>query len=70
MDRLLRRSEVQRITALAKSTIYLKISEGTFPAPIRIGRRAVRWKLSSIVAWIDECIDGLCRYYYNPRMNT
>ena len=47
-DRLLRLSEVRTRTALGRSTIYRKMREGSFPEPLKIGARAVRWRESEI----------------------
>ena len=54
-DRLLRRQEVERITGLGRSTIYAQMRHGNFPVPIRIGPRAVRWKLSELLAYLESC---------------
>ncbi len=51
-DRLLRLSEVQTRTALGRTTIYRKMREGSFPEPLKIGARAVRWPESEIEAWL------------------
>ena len=51
-DRLLRLSEVQTRTALGRTTIYRKMREGSFPQPLKIGARAVRWLESEIEAWL------------------
>lgn len=40
------------ITSLSRSAIYAKIKEGTFPAGIRLGERAVGWRESDIEAWL------------------
>lgn len=53
-DRFLRRPEVEILTGLSRSTIYLMISNGEFPKPVRIGRRAVAWRESAVRAWIDS----------------
>ncbi len=46
-------AEVSRQTSLARPTIYRKVKEGTFPAPIKIGGgRASRWRQSEIQALI------------------
>ena len=47
-DRLLRRREVERMTGLARSSIYRYMLEGAFPRPVRVGPAAVRWKASDI----------------------
>ena len=49
--RIVRRDEVSRLTGLARSTIYKKVAEGSFPAPIRLGARSVGWRLSDVIAW-------------------
>ena len=52
MNRLIRRNEVERITGLKRSSICLKIKEGDFPKPIKLGMRAVAWLESDIAGWI------------------
>ncbi|MGA7744516.1 MAG: AlpA family phage regulatory protein [Polyangia bacterium] len=41
-------------TGLARSTIYEMIREGTFPAQVRLGIRAVGWRASDVENWIAE----------------
>ncbi len=53
-ERLLRVSEVESIVGLGKSTIYGRVRCNTFPQPVRFSRRATRWTLSSVSAWIAE----------------
>ena len=53
-DRLMTRQQVQARTALSRTSIYRKMREGTFPAPLQIGARAVRWPESEIEAWIAD----------------
>lgn len=53
---ILRLPAVKARTGLAPSTIYLRISEGSFPKPIRLGARAVGWLESEIEAWLSERI--------------
>lgn len=50
--RLLRRDEVERRCGIRRSTVYRLMQEEDFPAPVRIGPRAVRWRESDIDAWI------------------
>ena len=51
-DRLLRLSEVTTRTGLARTTIYRKMRDGSFPEPLKIGVRAVGWPESEIEAWL------------------
>ena len=55
---LLRKTEVLNRTGLCKSTIYNKISKGTFPPPISISRRSVAWPEYEIDAVIRAFISG------------
>jgi prophage regulatory protein len=48
---LLRLPEVARKTGLGKSTIWVKVAQGTFPQPVRFGARCTRWVESEIEAW-------------------
>jgi prophage regulatory protein len=54
-EQFLKRTEIEAKTSLARSTIYARMKEGTFPRPISIGGNSVRWKLTDIVAWMDSC---------------
>ena len=53
-DVLLTRREVERRTGLSRSTIYRKMSDGTFPVPLKVSERAVRWRDSDIRAYVDS----------------
>jgi prophage regulatory protein len=52
--KLLRLPEVKSITGLSKSTIYARISAGTFPTQIQLGPRLVVWVEADIQKWITE----------------
>ncbi len=54
---LLRLPAVKARTGLARSTIYLRIKEGTFPTPVQLGARAVGWLEPEIDAWVESCIN-------------
>jgi prophage regulatory protein len=49
--RMLRLKEVCPGVGLSRSTIWLKIQQGTFPRPVRLGAHNVRWVESEIEAW-------------------
>ena len=53
-DVLLTRREVERRTGLSRSTLYRKMREGTFPVPLKVSERAVRWRDSDIRAYADS----------------
>lgn len=52
--RILRRAEVRNYTGLPYSTLYRLIAEKKFPAPIKLGERAVGWELASIDKWLES----------------
>ncbi len=54
--RIIRMADVQARTGLARSTIYVRVADGSFPQPIRLGARAVGWIESEVDAWIREQI--------------
>lgn len=54
--KLLRIDDVSKKTTLAKSTIWLKISQGNFMPPSRIGGISV-WRESDVDDWINGHFD-------------
>lgn len=53
---ILRRKQVEARVGLSRSTIYLRITRGEFPAPVSLGVRAVGWTSDSIDRWIADRI--------------
>ena len=54
VQHILRLPTVKAITGLSRSTIYLRMSEGSFPRQVNLGSRAVGWLASEIDHWIEE----------------
>ena len=55
MHTILRLPDVKRSTGLSRSTIYLRITQGTFPKLVSLGGRAVGgWKPKSNSGYSDE----------------
>ncbi len=50
---ILRRKQVEDRTGLSRSTIYLRMKEGTFPKPINLGARAVGWVETEVDYWLQ-----------------
>jgi len=57
-DKFIRLPDVIDATGLSKSTIYVRIAEGTFPKQIPIGPRLVVWVESDIQNWIAEQVSA------------
>lgn len=53
-----RRKQVQAESGYARSTVYLRISQGLFPKPVRLGPRAVGWPAREIAALNEARIAG------------
>ena len=49
---LVRRRQVEQLVQLSRSSIYAGVAAGTFPAPVRIGARAVAWRLADVSSWV------------------
>ena len=50
---LLTRREVESYVRLSRASIYTMMRRGAFPAPIKIGAQAVRWRKSEIDDWLE-----------------
>ena len=72
LNKLLRIADVSAKTTLAKSTIWLKISQGKFPKPIKLGDSINVWMESDIDSWINSYIpkslDTQHSLLTNPRL--
>ncbi|EQA9898209.1 helix-turn-helix transcriptional regulator [Escherichia coli] len=53
---LIRLTEVQRRTGYSKAWIYRLMGQGKFPAPVKIGSRAIAFVESEIDEWINQRI--------------
>lgn len=54
-ERLLRIDEVRKIIPLSRPTIYRRIQEGKFPAPLKDGRCSL-WEESKVRAYADQLV--------------
>jgi prophage regulatory protein len=50
--KILRRPDVEAATGLKRSMIYLLVSRGEFPRPVKLSVRAVGWRDTDVAAWI------------------
>jgi prophage regulatory protein len=55
---ILRLPAVKTSTGLSRSTIYLRVAEGTFPKPVSLGGRAVGWLEAEIQDWLRQRIEA------------
>ncbi|EHH0683512.1 AlpA family transcriptional regulator [Vibrio vulnificus] len=54
--KIMRLPEVIKMTGLSRSTIYLRMSKGSFPLSISLGERAVGWLETDIEQWLEKCV--------------
>lgn len=53
-DKLLRLPEVLAMFPVSRSTWYAGVASGLYPAPVKLGVRAVAWRESTIQALIAK----------------
>jgi prophage regulatory protein len=57
VTRVLRLPQVRARVGLCRSSLYADIAAGTFPAPVKLGRRSVGWLESEIEQWLADRIE-------------
>jgi prophage regulatory protein len=57
-ERLIRQPEVLRRIGISKSTLWSWVGTGRFPAPVKLGPRAVAWSENAVQSWIAERIEA------------
>lgn len=55
---ILRLPQVKGRCGLGRASIYAGVKNGTFPAPVKLGERAVGWTASSVDAWIQTRVQA------------
>lgn len=53
---ILRLPQLRAQINLSKSSIYKMVADGTFPAPVKLGKRAVGWLAAEIENWVTTRI--------------
>jgi prophage regulatory protein len=54
LDRLLAMAAVRAIIPYSKAQIYRKVADGSFPAPMKLGKARVAWRQSDIARWMAD----------------
>lgn len=54
--RLLRMREVCQRSGKSRSAIFRRVAAGDFPAPVKVGARAIAWPEHEVTAWIASRI--------------
>ncbi|MGH8173271.1 MAG: helix-turn-helix transcriptional regulator [Rhodanobacteraceae bacterium] len=53
-DRLLRLHDARLITGHGRTAFLDAVAAGDLPSPVRIGARAVAWRLSELTVWANS----------------
>ena len=69
-EAILRLPAVKARTGLSRSTIYLRIKDGTFPTPVNLGARAIGWLETEIQDWLEGQIRRSRRPAGRPSRNA
>lgn len=56
-NNILRLPAVKSKCGLSRSTIYQRVAQGDFPAPVPLGGRAVGWIEEEIEGWLSKQIE-------------
>lgn len=60
MSAILRLPQVTKRTGLSRSSVYLRVSQGTFPHPVKLGgARAIGWPEHDVDQVVDAYITGM-----------
>lgn len=51
-DKIYRMRPTLDVTGLSRSSAYDLLKKGQFPQPVMLGKRAVGWRESDLMAWI------------------
>jgi len=54
IQRIMRLPAVLNETGLTRSTVYRLMAEHTFPAPVKLAKRAVGWRHEDVRRWTNE----------------
>jgi predicted DNA-binding transcriptional regulator AlpA len=50
----LRQPQVLSFIPISKSTLWRRVMEGTFPAPIKLSPRVTAWRVEDVRRWIEQ----------------
>ena len=56
--RVLRLPAVSELTGLPRSTLYLYMSKGLFPKPIKLGIKSVGWIQEEVDQWLRQKMES------------
>ena len=58
MHSLLTISDVLSVTKMSKASVYRRVADGSFPQPVRVGPRSIRFVEAEVEDWLTELANG------------
>lgn len=58
MLNIIKLPELVQKTKISRAAIYAMMARDEFPCPVRLGRRAVGWRVEDIESWIAARPEG------------
>jgi prophage regulatory protein len=55
-NRILRVHDVMAVTGLRRTSLYEMVRQNRFPTPVKLATRAVGWRETDVVAWMDSLL--------------
>ena len=52
IDKIYRLPDAMAVTGLCRTAVYNALSDKDFPEPVKLGKRAVGWRESDLMAWV------------------
>lgn len=49
-----RLADLRQIIPFSDSTVWRRVRQGTFPAPVKLSERVTAWRAEAIRQWLDE----------------
>ena len=49
----LRQAHILAMIPFSKATLWRRVAEGTFPAPIKLSPRVTAWRTTDVHEWMD-----------------
>lgn len=59
-EAILRLPDVLALVGLSRASVYAKVAENRFPAPIKLTRHASGWRMGDIRAWLADPTGWTC----------
>ena len=54
LEDILRLPAILKRVGISKSMVYRLMADGSFPKPVKLGPRAVGWRVREIEIWLDR----------------